>query len=210
LSDLFADSPRASAERCQQLALECFGLNIFGEPTSVLIRRSVFDTVGLFNPAVVMNCDFEMWIRIAVRWGAVFIPEDLATFRVHTGSATASLLDASRDFRARVLDNLVILHQYLYDALYEPVRQAARRSSPPVDLAAVFDWECHEAQWNAEWALRNPEARDSRLLKQWNDVTRPYPRMARSRVSHTLWRLRQRFFPRTPPILTPHQRRVAV
>lgn len=209
LRELYAGSSRVSPERCQTLALECFGLNVFGEPTAVMMRRSIFEKVGLFNPAVVINCDFEMWARITVNYGAVFIPDDLAKFRVHGGSATANLHE-HRKFRATVLDNLVILHQYVYDPLFEPVRQAALRSNPPIDLAGVFDWESHDARWQAEWSNRKHADHDPRLLAQWNDVVAAYPRIAPSGVSHFLWRLRQRFFPRTPPVLTPNARRVPV
>jgi len=209
LKELYADDTRVSAERCQTLALECFGLNVFGEPTAVMMRRSVFDAIGLFNPAVVINCDFEMWARITIAYGAVFIPEDLAKFRVHGGSATANLHE-HRKFRATVLDNLVILYLYVNDPRYEPVRQAAGRLSPPIDLAGVLDWECHDARWHAEWSNRPHDQHDPRLLAQWNDVVAAYPRIATSDVSHFLWRLRQRFFPRQAPILAPNARQVRV
>lgn len=207
LHELFADEPRASAERCQTLAFECFGLNIFGEPTSVMIRRSAFDEFGLFNPAVVMNCDFEMWLRITIHSGAVFIPEDLATFRVHAGSTTGALL-THKEFRARVLDNLVILHQYLYDDRYEPLRAAARRSSPPIELMKVFEWHRQEARWLAEWAMRDREQMNPRLLSQWKEVTSVYPRIGPSDLSHMAWRIRQRIFPRPEPVLSLNAKRV--
>jgi len=200
LNDLFADDPLISAERCQRLAIEYFGTNVFGEPTSVLIHRSAFEKVGRFNPALIMNCDFEMWARITIHFGAAFVPRDLATFRVHRGSTSSSNY-ARRLFRSKVLDNLVILHQYVRHAVYEPLRRSAERRSPPLDLEKAFSWRCHDARWAAEWAKRDPSQNDASLLAQLAEVTQLYPAIARPAASHWLWRVRQRLLPIPEPPL---------
>jgi glycosyltransferase involved in cell wall biosynthesis len=207
VSELFAGSPFLSAERCQRLALDYFGLNVFGEPTAVLIRRSAFEKVGRFDPTLVMNCDFEMWMRIAIHFGAAMVDENLATFRVHGGSATAANL-ADRAFRSRVLDSLIILHHYVYDETYEPVRREAARGVPPVDLERVFSWRCHEARWEAHAANRKGDGRDPRLLTQWKEVAKGYPTIARTDSAHLLWRASQRIFHRPEPPITSNPKRV--
>jgi glycosyltransferase involved in cell wall biosynthesis len=207
VAELFAESQVVSAERCQELALEYFGINVFGEPTSVLIHRSAFEKVGRFNPALIMNCDFEMWIRIAIQFGAAFVAEELATFRVHRGSTSTANI-ANRQFRSRVLDSLVILHQYLKDPMYEPVRRAAARLSPPLDLEKVFAWRCHDARWAAEWAMRDREQRDPSLAAQLREVTGVYPAIGRTGASHLLWRLRQRLHRQPEPPIMANAKRV--
>jgi len=200
LAHLFGESQVVSAERCQELALEYFGINVFGEPTSVLIHRSAFEKLGRFNPALIMNCDFEMWTRITIHFGAAYVTDDLATFRVHRGSTTSANL-ANRRFRSKVLDNLVILHQYLNDEMYEPIRRAASRRSPPLDLERVFAWRCHDARWAAEWAMRDHEQRDPSLVAQLREVTKIYPAIHRNVASHFLWRVGQRLFRRPEPLI---------
>lgn len=69
-------------------ALLARGLNKIGEPTAVLVRRSVLDDVGLFKPSCCQLADVELWFRICARCHVGFIPEPLATFRIHEDQLT--------------------------------------------------------------------------------------------------------------------------
>ena len=188
VGELFATSQFVTAERCQQLALRCYGINIFGEPTSTLIHRSALEQVGLFNPALLIWCDFELWNRIAIHFGVAVVAEDLATFRVHESSATFRSLE-TRQFRSAILDSLVVLHQFARDAIYEPVRRTAAALSPPVDLRRLFAWQCHEAQRAAEKARRDDGSCDRSHVSELRDVTALYPAIQRKGIRHVLWRL---------------------
>ncbi|MBF2064472.1 MAG: glycosyltransferase [Calothrix sp. C42_A2020_038] len=55
---------------------------------SVLVRRSCFDKVGLFNTKIRYNEDWEMWIRIAACYQFSVIPEPLVYYRQHPSSAS--------------------------------------------------------------------------------------------------------------------------
>lgn len=48
-----------------------------------LIRRCVFDQVGLFDETNPSADDWEMWLRIASRYEFDYVPEYLALYRVH-------------------------------------------------------------------------------------------------------------------------------
>ena len=63
--------------------------NKIGEPTNVLIRREVFEQVGLFDPSFKQYPDLEMWLRIMTRYKIAFIDEKLASFRIHPNQATS-------------------------------------------------------------------------------------------------------------------------
>ena len=56
--------------------------------SSVLVRRSCFDEVGLFNPSYFGSGDWEMWYRIAEKFHIGHIDEPLTLYRVHAGSAS--------------------------------------------------------------------------------------------------------------------------
>ena len=193
IAELFAEYQVVSAERCQEWALRYFGYNFFGEPSAVMIHREVFRRFGYFNPALIMSCDLEFWIRLSVHTGAAYVDEELATFRVHETAMSALNLE-KRWFRANILDNLIILHQYLFDPMYEPVRRAAARLSPPIDLEQIFARRCREARASADWARRDDLEPDESLMAEWKEVTKVYPRIAGNYVSHFLWRIRGRLF----------------
>jgi len=194
IAGLFSKSPVVSPAQCQEWALDHFGKNLFGEPSATMVHRAAFERFGLFNPALIMSCDLEFWTRVGIHTGVSFVPADLATFRVHK-QATSAVNHRQREFRTRILDNLVILHQYAYDELYEPIRQAATRRSPPLSLKAIFDKRCHEARAMADWAARQREHPDLSLRAELKDVEKLYPRITRHEAAHWAWRLQRRLLP---------------
>jgi glycosyltransferase involved in cell wall biosynthesis len=64
--------------------------NLIGEPTVVMVRRQALVSLGLFNVRLQQLTDLEMWLRISYFFRVGFISEPLATFRVHSRSASAS------------------------------------------------------------------------------------------------------------------------
>lgn len=152
------------------------GANLFGEPTSMLVRRSAFAQHGNFNADLIMSCDLEYWTRIAVHAGFEWVPERLATFRVHDG-ATSAENRGSRSFRMDVLDNVVLMHEFAFSPVYEPLRRFAAAQQPPVDFEDVFR---DKAKWGWRAAVETsvgsaPGTRSP--LEEWEVVARQYPRI---------------------------------
>lgn len=46
-------------------------------PSSVLIHRSVFDEVGLFDETLPACEDYDLWLRVCSRWPVLYVPEQL-------------------------------------------------------------------------------------------------------------------------------------
>ena len=61
-------------------------------------------------------------MRIASVHGAYRIPEDLSTFRVH-GSAASSANIATREFRYKYLDRLIVFESFNRNPLYADLRR---------------------------------------------------------------------------------------
>ena len=59
---------------------------------SVIMRRSALDLVGLYRTDVI-NADWELWIRMGARLPSVYVPQVLASYRVHDGSTTVNNMD---------------------------------------------------------------------------------------------------------------------
>ncbi len=55
---------------------------------AVVVRRSVYEKLGLFRGDLAHALDWEMWVRIANRYAVYFDPQLLACFRQHSQSTT--------------------------------------------------------------------------------------------------------------------------
>jgi len=57
--------------------------NVVGTPSTVLLRRMVFDQVGLFDKNIPYGLDYDMWIRISKDFFFECIPDPLIHYYVH-------------------------------------------------------------------------------------------------------------------------------
>lgn len=64
------------------------GNKILGSASNVLIRRSVFETVGMFDEALRIGEDWDMWLRIAEKFEIDYVNEVLAGIRRHDTNQT--------------------------------------------------------------------------------------------------------------------------
>ena len=97
--------------------------NKIGEPTNVLIRREVFEQVGLFDPAFKQYADLEMWLRIMARYKVAFIDEKLASFRIHPQQTTSYNL-AQRDSWSEIYQVwLKLIQAPIYKVIPSTTRQ---------------------------------------------------------------------------------------
>jgi predicted O-linked N-acetylglucosamine transferase (SPINDLY family)/predicted SAM-dependent methyltransferase len=100
-------SIQSGQELLQELNILENPINKIGEPSTVLIRKEVFDTVGVFNPELCQLVDLEMWLRIMSQYKVGFVDRTLSSFRIHAqqqtqkNSATKEtiLLDYQRFFQ---------------------------------------------------------------------------------------------------------------
>ncbi len=74
--------------------------------SSVIIRRSVFETVGMFNPQQALAIDYDLWLRVARHYQ--FAYADAPLIRYRTGHA-----NLSKRIVERVLTVLSVLRRSL-------------------------------------------------------------------------------------------------
>ena len=79
-------------------------------PSSVLIDRSIFDDMGLFNENLPVCEDYDMWLRICSKEEVLFIDEKL-TFKYggHKDQLSKSYWGMDR-FRVNSIENLILNH----------------------------------------------------------------------------------------------------
>ena len=63
--------------------------NALCHPT-VMIRRSVYDTVGLYDARLAQVPDLEMWMRVCLRFDIHVLPEPMTGFRIRDNLQNAS------------------------------------------------------------------------------------------------------------------------
>ncbi|CAD5925731.1 glycosyltransferase [Planktothrix agardhii] len=63
-------------------------INKIGEPSTVLLRKSVFKTIAGFDPELNQLVDLDLWWRILAQFKVGFVEETLSYFRLHTQQKT--------------------------------------------------------------------------------------------------------------------------
>jgi glycosyltransferase involved in cell wall biosynthesis len=63
--------------------------NALCHPTA-LLRREVYQTVGLYDPRLAQVPDLDQWMRVCMRYDIHVLPEPLTAFRIRSGQQNAS------------------------------------------------------------------------------------------------------------------------
>jgi glycosyltransferase involved in cell wall biosynthesis len=70
--------------------------NIISHPAT-FIRRSLFETVGMFNPEFRYSMDYDLWLRIFALAPPVTVDRVLTSFRVHPNSLSSANILVAMD-----------------------------------------------------------------------------------------------------------------
>ena len=81
--------------------LHCAVFNVYTSLTQLLIRRSVFEKIGLFRQDWGSVSDFEWGMRAGLACNVLHMPETLATWRVHPQQASTAFVLSSSAAQAR-------------------------------------------------------------------------------------------------------------
>jgi GT2 family glycosyltransferase len=77
---------------------------------AVMMRKSVLDTVGVYDKRFVHNEDYDLWLRIAARHSVTNLPLPLLKRRVHDASITRSQELALARARIRTLAHAAVTY----------------------------------------------------------------------------------------------------
>jgi len=180
IQELFHRSNEWSAHEFSEALLRFPAVwNFLGEPSAVLLHRTVFEHFGWFNPHVRMLCDFEYWARVASNTGNVHIREALAKFRVHENSVSAYYRQtAARQYRFEMVDPVLILHEFAFHPSYAGLRALAMGRRQRVNLVEEFWRRALVVLWFAKRAVQDRAHPDSSLLGEWHEAAQNCPRLA--------------------------------
>ncbi len=99
--------------------------NAIGEPSFVVMRKSLVDTVGPFHPTMAQFLDAEYWTRCLAVSDWYFEPRTLGTFRVHAVGTSAQNAAAGKGLYDRL--ETMELAVNLLPARMRPKAKAALR-----------------------------------------------------------------------------------
>lgn len=66
---------------------------------SMVVKRSVYETLGGFRSELVHCADWDMWLRTVLHYPVYYDPEPLACYRIHAGADTARLVSTGENVR---------------------------------------------------------------------------------------------------------------
>lgn len=66
---------------------------------AMVVRRSVYEQVGGFDPRLSYCEDWEMWVRIAAAFPVWYEPQPLAVYRMHTASSSGQKMRTGENIR---------------------------------------------------------------------------------------------------------------
>lgn len=93
------------------------------QPTA-FIRRCALDQVGLLDESLHMAMDYELWIRLGLKYSIAYLPGIcLASMREHAAAKSIAMNDKSSLERRRILDRL-----YARTDLPQSVKSSRRRA----------------------------------------------------------------------------------
>ena len=97
-------------------------------PSGVMLRRRLFQEIGLFDPTFPVCEDYELWLRLLARYPVYLIPEPLVIKR--GGHADQLSRRSGLDYhRVRALRKLLTSEPRLTPAMRLLVQQEARRKA---------------------------------------------------------------------------------
>jgi glycosyltransferase involved in cell wall biosynthesis len=110
--------------------LHCAVATVYSSLTQILVRRTVFERVGLFRNDWGSEGDFEWGMRASLVCNTLYLPVEVATWRRYESQATAKLVLESEE-RFERLANMVIA---ALDSLQRHDPDLRRRMSYPLLL----------------------------------------------------------------------------
>ncbi|MFD0989569.1 glycosyltransferase family 2 protein [Mariniflexile jejuense] len=87
-------------------------LNKFGEPSVILFKKEIIDTIGNYREDLIQALDFEFCNRIILKYKAALLDEKLVTFRLHLNQATTKNAGNHKDLD--LYDTIVYNHYFWY------------------------------------------------------------------------------------------------
>ena len=117
--------------------------------SSVVVRRAVFEHIGVFDPSLNLAIDYDLWLRVAGHYHFDFVDRPLVQYRVGHGNL-------SRRAGERLKTALLIMRRYLHEhggrERIEPALQRRSLAETYCNLALAL--RPYQRLQSGQWFLR--------------------------------------------------------
>lgn len=151
---------------------------------AIVVRRSVYEALGGFHPALFYALDWEMWKRIAAQYPIWYEPRPLACFREHPLSHSWHLVESGAAMIADARKAIDISRAYLPKSVSEDV---SRRALEFLAIDAVT--KAREAVVRGEWRRAGGRIREGLKCSMSGPVVRHLVPFLGWAVAHGLKRI---------------------
>ncbi len=149
---------------------------------AIVVKRSVYESVGGFDVSFQYALDWDMWKRIATQYGLWYDPEPLACWRQHKRSTSRDVTRSGKNI-AEIRRSIETSQAYLPPAIAEDTTRRAREyyTRYAVQYAGDLLFDEHDMQATIAqlWEARN--------LSSSSGVMKSFAKLAMKR-----WRQRKR------------------
>ncbi len=171
VDDFFPNKTEISAQEISCAAIDHFSENFIGEPVVMMIKRDALNRFDSYNPNMSIIADLEYWLRVSSNTGMVYIPEVLASFRIHNDSITARLINNKQHLRSR-FDQLILLHEFALSPYYAHLRKVVLARNPGIDL---IDWLSQRLRKAHKEFLSGSKEGVKDNRREWDALMANYP-----------------------------------
>ena len=174
MDSIFGGQHDISADAFCNAILQNLGNNFVGEPTAVMLHRSIFERFGKFNSNFIQFCDMEFWSRVACNCGIRYIPKTLATFRLHQDATSLKNLYCSSAnlFHS---DKLLLYHEFSSNPFFENLRYNAMKKSPPLNMEILSILYHIRTEAISKFKSFRRLYRDTSHVEKWEAYQQKFP-----------------------------------
>ncbi|HTA63688.1 MAG TPA: glycosyltransferase family 2 protein [Bacteroidia bacterium] len=192
IRNMYTKSPRLykllGDEKIKYVSVQClstliknyFPSNFIGEPTSIMIKKSVIDQIGLFNPKITQLCDIEYCLRVGIKYGFTYMPDKLVNFRVHEKSTTQKN-NSEKYFTSVFGDRIGVLYLLLYDSIYIDFRRNCT-----IRELLKLKYSLFYVLYNADYYIKKEEKKTI-LLKEMQELKDRCPELRKFKKYYPLY-----------------------
>lgn len=123
---------------------------------TVLIRKSIFDEIGLFNEQLSGADDYEMWLRVILKYPVKYIDQSLVFYRFHDSNISKNSFKMTI-LEHKVITTIIFEHPEAYDLVGKKAVRA-RLYELNHQLGGWYSWhnqDFHQARKHYWLAILN-------------------------------------------------------